>query len=300
MKHSIDFEKCSPSAYYDYIVQQGERSAEAVYYLLTRRLSPVLNHLYRLHGEGLEEEYADTIDDFFLYLHDGLGGNASKPFALMESVQEKKAFFSWVISTYRIFLLNKRRIQFDRPLLKRNAYEDGMPEEGDGGEESLTACLATAIAYTDQQLPARNRFLFYRLLLSLLDDTLAIPQEAMAKALDMHPVTYRVYTKRQKDSFLQCILEQELGEGLNLDGIHTQMRDQIVHHFDQLYELLLKGYDRALNELPCNDRVVSLRERYSMGRDHLMHEPKAPYLPSAASILHRLQEKGMGWDGLAG
>lgn len=299
MGESIDFEKCAPSVYYDYIVQGGERSAEALYYLLTKRLSPVLSHLFRLHGEGIRDEFADTIDDFFLYLHDGTGLTYERPFALIETVQEKRAFFSWLLSTYRIFLLNKQRVKFDTPLLRRSPLEVGTSDEGEG-EESMTVLLATAIAYADQHLQARNRFILYRMLLTLLDYNAAIPQEAVAQALDMHPVTYRVYTKRQKDRFWETILEQKRGGELRLDGYHALMRDRMVHHFDQLYELLLKGYEQALDELPCAERVALLRERYSQGRGFLMHEPRQAYRPSATSIVHRLQEEGVGGDGLAG
>lgn len=295
----LRYETDSPSACYDFILQHGERSAEALYYLLTRRLARVLDRQYQLHGAGLRDEFSDTIDDYFLYLHDGLGPTFTKPFAMLEAVREKRAFFSWLISTYRHFLLNKQRFDTDPSLIHRSAALEGLAEEGET-EESLHVLLATAIAYADQELPARNRFILYRMLLFLLDEASSIPQEAMAEALGMHPVTYRVCTKRQKDRFLSSVEMLNRGEALALDVPHVLLRDRIAHHFDQLYEWLLQGYEQALEELPEPDRVVALRERYSVGRDGMMHEGRTCYGISAASILHRLQEEGVGGDGLAG
>lgn len=296
---TIDYDRCPPSAFYDFILQQGERSAEALYYLLTKRLSRVLNQQYQLYGAGILDEFDDTIDDFFLYLHDGMGPIVTKPFALLAAVREKKAFFSWLISTYRYFLLNKLRTDLILPLTKRSVVMEGRPDEGET-DEAFTILLATAIAHADQVLPARNRFIFYRMLLFLLDESSAIPQEAMAEAMGMHPVTYRVSTKRQKDRFLSSIELLKRGETLALDGAHALLRDRMVHHFDQLFEWVLLGYEKALDELPEVERVALLREKYSVGRVSLMHEGRACYGISAASILHRLQEQGVGGDGFAG
>lgn len=296
----INFETCAPSVFYDYIVQGGEGASEALYYLIKKRLTLVLGHLYKLHGMGIQDEFEDTIDDFFLYLHDGNSAFDTRPFALLGNVREKKAFFSWLISTYRIFLLNKQRNEARSPFSRKGTEADGPIDELPP-DETITAILATAIAYADQQLQSRNRFIFYRLILSLLDHSLAIPQEAMAKALDMHPVTYRVCTKRQKDRFLGYIVDQEKGATLDLDEPHRMMRDRIIHCFDQLYDLLLEQYDRALTELPRIDEVLSLRRRYSDGHESMMHESRPIYgFGEAASIIHSLKEEGMGRHRLSG
>lgn len=291
--NQINYETCSPAVFYDNIVHGGEGASEALYYLLTKRLSNVLNHLYRLHGERIQDEFADTIDDFFLYLHDGTGMTVTKPFALLESVKEKRAFFSWLISAYRYFLLNKLRTEARTPLVKKPVEADGVAEERPS-EEYSTTILATAIAYADQQLRSRNRFIFYRLILSFLDHSQAIPQEAMAKALGMHSVTYRVCSKRQKDRFLRYITDQESGADLELDERHCLMRDRIIHCFDQLYDLLLEQYDQTLCELSRTDEVLLLRQQFSDGHDTIMHDSRPFYgCMDALSILNGLKEEGV-------
>ena len=142
--------------------------------------------------------------------------------------------------------------------------------------ETMILFLATAIAYADQQFKARNLFVFYRMLLSFLDHSKAIPQEAMARALDMQPVTSRVCTKRQKDRFLEFILYQEAGTTLELDVSHGMMRDRIVNEFERLYELLMEFYHKALDEIPNAQAVQSLRLRYGKG-DGMMHEGRPSY-----------------------
>ena len=295
MNNCIDFKTCSPSTFYDSIIVGGESAAEAVYFLIKDRLSLALTHIYELYGGGFQDEYEDTIDDFFLYLHDSSACNESRPFAILDSVREKKAFFSWVISTYRIFLLNKQREEARSLFVTRVFDADNIADEAHV-DENTTSILATAIAYADQQLRTRNRFIFYRLILSLLDHSLAIPQEAMAEALNMHPVTYRVCTKRQKDRFLSYIKDLEDGIVLDLDEKHQMMRDNIVLCFDQLYEVLIDFYNQALTDLPGTDKVYSLRVRYSQGHNSMMHESRPHYGMSGLSILDFFKKQGVGWD----
>ena len=276
MKTYTIFEKCSASAYYDFITSQINQDAEAAYYLLTQRLSSSLRREYELHGFGLSDDFDDTIDDFFLYLYEGDRNELLKPFAMLGSIQQKGAFFGWVVSTYRNFLLKrareeeKRKRLFPYPLLAES-HSDLL------SEEAMVTYLATAIAYADQQFTLRNRFVFYRLLLTFLDHDMAIPQEAMAKVLGMHPVTYRVSTKRQKERFLKLINEQEAGRTLPLDERHETMRDKIVKGFTHLYDVLLQFYDVTLNELPLADEIKALRRHYSGNDALLMHEDQPKY-----------------------
>ena len=64
---------CPPAVYYDILTHGDANSAEAAYYLLRHRLSKRLAKVFDAYGFGLIDDYNDTIDDFFLYLH-GLDG----------------------------------------------------------------------------------------------------------------------------------------------------------------------------------------------------------------------------------
>ena len=96
-----------------------------------------------------------------------------------------------MVGTYRNFLMNKGKEEVKRRMLMQEAQTNAGEEEHGFTDESLMHFIATAIAYADQELPARNRFIFYRMLLTILDQKLALPQEVVARAMGMHPVSFR-------------------------------------------------------------------------------------------------------------
>lgn len=285
MKTYTIFEKCSASAYYDAVFTEKNVDAEAAYYLLTKRLDKALRREYDYHGFGLSDDYDDTIDDFFLYLYEGNG--QQKPFSLLENVHNKHAFFSWVLSTFRNFLLKRvREEEKKKNLFSFSAFED--PQSELLSDETMVMYLATAIAYADQQFTPRNRFVFYRMILTFLDQEMAVPQEEIAKVLGMHPVTYRVSNKRQKERFLKFISEQEAGATLELDEPHCSQRDHIVKGFSQLYNVLLEYYEQAVNELPLSMEIRALRIHYSGNNEWMMHDTPTAYGFRYKTDIHQL------------
>lgn len=267
----------SASSYYEFILNQPETTAEAAYFLLKHRLSQALKIIYESHGYGLIEDYNDTIDDFFLYLYDDNPHTDAPPFAMIRTLKNKNAFFAWVLSTYRNFLLNKVKDTERERVGQTIAMVVNREEERLITEEQMRQYLVNAIAYADQQLATMKRFVLYRLLLSFLDHRNAIPQEDVALALKLNASTYRVYTKRQKDRFLRYINLQEEGGRLALDEQHTAMREELLLSFEHLYQALAKYYRLTLEQLPNADEINNLRMRYSQGKDVLMHEQQAAY-----------------------
>ena len=266
---------CSASAYYDVITNKETLDDEAVYYLLTQRLSRAMRKVYDYYGFGLSDDYNDTIDDFYLYLYDN--NTNAKPFSLLESVRSKEAFFGWVLSTYRNFLLKRAREEEKRNAIIAIPNVDGFASPEQLSDEIMMTYMATAIAYSDQHFTLRNRFIFYRMLLTVLDHNMAIPQEAMSKVLEMNPVTYRVCTNRQKERFLRFITDLEAGKTLELDDRHREMRNQIIKGFEGLYEVLLRYYEDTLKDLPTAKEIKVLRQKYSEDDALLMHDTHFGY-----------------------
>lgn len=258
--------------YNDIITNDIDHDAKAVYELLKHRLSRRLKRVYELHGFGISEEYEDSIDDFFLYLYDSSAEGNDKPFALLETIRNKAALNSWMLSTFRNFLLNKAKQEQRRKALLERVRVLHHEDETRLTEENMIHILADAIAYADQQFTLRNLFVFYRMLLSYLDHHRAIPQEKMATALDMNPVTYRVCNKRLKDRLRELILLLEAGYPLELDDSHLRMRDRMIEGFNQFYQLLLEYYNHTLERLPSAKRVQSLRDEYGSEKGMSMHE----------------------------
>lgn len=272
MKNEIVYDVYSASEYCEALQRNELNNSESVYYLLKKRLNKALLRVYQLHGFGLCDEFEDTVDDYFLYLYDWDPMGLQRPFAIMEGVRNKSAFFGWVVGTYRNFLLNKAREEEKRARLLEDARVLFHDNERPYNDDALVHMLATAIAYADQLFLPRNLFVCYRMLLSLLDHTRAIPQERMALALDMHPVTYRVCSKRQKDKLGDFILLQETGHLLDLDAAHLLMRDRLVEGFNHWYDLLLEFYDKSLEQLPSAGKIRVLRQEYGRSNGTTMHE----------------------------
>lgn len=270
MRDIEQYNNFSASDYFDIVSIADEASVEAVYYLLRRRLHRALRHVFELHGFGLSDDFDDTIDEFFLYLYEGCR-DGSRPFAVVKGIQNKQAFFAWTVSTYRIFLLNRAKEELKRKALQDEArffVDDGM----ELNEDAMVGYLASAIAYADQRFNPSNLFIFYRSLLTLLDHSRAIPQEEMAVAMKLHPVTYRVRCKRQRDRFQSFILLLESGHRLHLDRSHELMRLCIVEDFSRLYDLLIGFYNQVLERLPAKGDIRALRLRYRQEKGISMHE----------------------------
>lgn len=258
------------SEYYDAVTLAIEPPVDAVYYLLQQRLRHALRHVFELHGFGLSDDFNDTIDDFFLYLYEGNG--SSEPFAMIKGIQDKKAFFGWMVATYRNFLMDKIKGEFKRKALLERVRIMNEGEKKGLSEDTMISYLASAIAYADQHFKPDNLFILYRSMLTLLDHSRAIPQEEMAKAMRLHPVTYRVRSKRQRDSFQDYILSQETGQRLELDRRHELMRLCIEDEFNRLYDLLIGYYNQVLEQLPAKSNIRALRQKYRQEKGLMMHE----------------------------
>ena len=271
MRNIEQYNICSPFEYFDAISLPDEPPVEAVYYLLQKRLRRALQHVFELHGFGLSDSFEDTIDDFFLYLYEGNDGDG-KPFSVINSIQKKEAFFGWIIATYRNFLMDKTKEEFRRKALLEQARLKNQGEEKGLSEDTMISYLASAIAYADQCFKPCNLFILYRLMLTLLDHSRAIPQDEMARAMQLHPVTYRVRCKRQRDNFQKYIMSQELGHHLNLDRQHELMRLCIEEEFYRLYDLLIGYYNHVLGQLPVKSSIRALRLKYRQEMGIVMHE----------------------------
>lgn len=263
-----DYDNFSASDYYDAVICVPSRASEAVYYLLKHRLSRALRRVYELHGFGLDDHYEDTIDDFFLYLYDH---EHRQPFAILDTIREKQAFFGWLVGTYRNFLKNKTKDEIKRKEMMENAKVKVGEEEKPFTDETMARYMSLAIAHADQELPPSKRFLLYRMLLTILDPKLAIPQERVAYTMGMHPVTYRVYVNRLRSRLSADVTRLEAGQTLPLDSAHLLMSNQLFHGFDHLYDSLMPHYEAALKALSCTSEINEIRRGY--GPDGiLMHE----------------------------
>lgn len=292
----MEKENCSSSEYYDAIVRHEENDADLVYYLIKVRLQKALKKVFLYYGTEIYEGFEESIDDFFIYLHDGFGGNSPSPFAMIDGISDKRTLFSWTKNTYRIFLINKYKSC--SKLLVFQGLPSNYPVEGGEEYDELEAkinIICEAIAYADQQFSLLMRFVFFKYLLSVIDKPCSITQEKMAMAVGLRPSSYRIACKRQKDLFLFYVKLLRCGFSLQLDDEHESMHQLLVSDFGHLSDILLSFYNRILDQLPCRDAVESLRQLESQRTGLSMHEAPPLYgnqgRASMLSVFQILEKK---------
>lgn len=268
---SKQWENYGPEDFCEAILKRNCDSSSVAYYLINKRLRNNLKTVFLNLGCGDLLEFQDTIEDFFLYLHDGDGWKFNEPFHVLEGIENKGALFKWIMITYRNFLVRSMKVE----IKKKTLTSEGDEEPSMIHDEDKIRFLSTAIAYADQKSVSRSRFVMYRLLLTYLNKSLAVSQAEMAEAVDMQPVAYRVITKRTKDNLLNYIKIMESGGSFELDDEHEKMRDTIIINFDKLYSTLSEYYDEAIGKLPNANEIRRLR--FSKSNGYVFHEETQPY-----------------------
>ena len=242
-------------------------------------------HLYRYnqYRNRLADPFEDLQDDFFLYLREGRQGMDNMPYRMFHSIQNRDSFESWLLSTWRNFLSAK---------IRKNQEVTYMPSYSTQQEnERRIYVVSHLIAYADQQLCPKMRFICLRSLLTLLNKEQALPDREIAAALGMSEIAYRVTNHRQKANMRQWRDRLLNGEILQLDQSHQLMADAIDHNFENLYQTLMKYYELALNTIEQKEHVEKLRLEYQRSEGSMLHDGTSPgYGTSISSFWRKLSK----------
>lgn len=288
----MKFEGLDIPDFVDIILAGGERGDEAMYYLLRQRLLRQLKARYEVYHHQLLDDFEDVVEDFFLYLREGKSGLSRTPYQSLRRIRKKESFEAWMLNTFRNYLTVRADAekQFISHLgdnlaapdadcsLARGELSAGLR----GGSSPLTderklAVASNLIAYAHQTLYPRDRFIFLRTLLSLLNKQQALPNDEMARALGMSDIAYRVTVHRLKGklSYLRtCLLRNDQ---LPLDDLHRQMAQHINDDFSHLYPTIGKYYVLSIDELKQADAVKHLRQEYYETTGQRLHESETAY-----------------------
>ncbi len=276
----------------DIILAGGERTDEAMYYLLHERLNKQLKGKFVVYQHQLMDEFEDVVEDFFLYLREGKDGRNRTPYQSLQRIQKREAFESWMLSTFRNYLTvradkedNRTIILSDNQNIQTSEYPNILIEE------HKLAIVSHLIAFAHQVFYPRSRFIFLRSLLTMLNKQQALPNEEMAKALGMTELSYRVSVHRMKCRLAKYRTLLLQGEQLALDDSHQQMAQCINDDFDHLYPTLMHYYGQTIDTLSRADAVKQLRQEYLAATGTLLHEPDTPYAlaPSISYYWTRLE-----------
>ena len=274
----------------DIIIEGGERGDEAMYYLLHERLERQLKGRYEKYRHQLLDDFEDVVEDFFLYLRDGnfhpsnhLGqgdngwGNVTYP--SLRRIRKKESFESWILNTFRNYLTLRADTEKQ---MSTTSLHDEMIAASDTSSSSLTderklAVASSLIAYAHQTLYPRDRFIFLRTLLTLLNKQQALPNDEMAHALGMSDIAYRVCIHRLKGRLSYIRTRLLRNDPLPLDEGHRQMAQHINDDFAHLYPTIRKYYVLSIDDLQHAADVKRLRENYYAATGQLLHEPETVY-----------------------
>ena len=255
----------------DIILHDANRNDEAMYYLLHQRLEHQLHERYDVYHQQLYDGYEDVVEDFFLYLREGDNGQNRMPYQSLQRIKNKESFETWLLNTFRNYLSNRAHAGESLFRLSDNAVDETAPSVVT--DEQKIAIASQLIAYAHQVFYPRGRFIFLRSLLTMLNKQKALPNEEVAKALQMTHLAYRVMAHRMKQNLSKFRDRLIHGERLRLDDEHQLMAHHICDDFIHLYPTLLTYYNQTIDTLKCADSIHRLRQEYYEATGTLVHEP---------------------------
>ena len=261
----------------DIILQQENKSDEAVYYLLHHRLSHQLRERFDVYHQQLYDSFEDILEDFFLYLREDSSGHSRLPYQSLRHIKNKDAFETWLLNTFRNYLSNRATAE-ERVL--HTLYTDKTLDEQSVAlltDERKLYIASHLIAYAHQVFYPRGRFIFLRSMLTMLNRRKALPNEEVAIALGMTDISYRVMAHRMKQNLTKFRSRLINGEELRLDAEHQQMAHHIYNDFDHLYPSLLAYYNQTIDKLKCADAIKKLRQQHYETTGIVAHEPEPSY-----------------------
>ena len=250
---------------------------EAMYNLLHQRLELQLRERYNKYHQLLYDAYEDVVEDFFRYLRE----SGRYPYQSLRRIKNKDSFETWVLNTFRNYLSNRAK---EEELLCR--LPDNISGESSTSylsDEQKLQIASQLIAYAHQVFYPRGRFIFLRSLLTMLNKQKALPNKAVAEALGMTDISYRVTFHRMKCNMIKFRLRLLDGERLRLDDEHQQMARQIYDDFVHLYPTLLTYYNQTIETLKCANAIKQLRQAHYAATGIMAHEPE-PGFPVRTTI----------------
>ena len=254
-------------------------SDEAMYRILHQRLNGHLRKRFEIYQNRMTDGFEDIVDDFFLYLRDGTNRTNRIKYESLYRIKNPEAFEAFIVNTFRNYLSVRAAKEVKFAYAERSADSFAEDEAASSilTDEQKLAIASNLIAYAHQTMPPRDCFILFRSLLTMLNKKQALPNEAMAKALGMSDIAYRVTVHRMKNNLAKYRTQLLQGQRLELDEEHQKMAQTINDDFLNLYPTLLIYYDQIVDTLGCADAIKNLRQEYFEATGIMMHEAEAEY-----------------------
>lgn len=279
MQSETSYESLPIADFVGIILDGGERADEAMYYLLHQRLYQQLWKRFEVVQSQLLDDFDDVLVDFLFYLRDGKDSDEGNPYPALRRIRNRETFGGWLLNTFRNYLSVKAakesRLSYSEHDFSDNISDDTAPSILT--DEQKLSFAADLIVYAHQMMAPRDSFIFFRTLLTLLNKQAALSSEAVAQALGMTDIAYRVSVHRMKGSLTKYRSRLLQGETLPLDEAHREMSRCINDDFAHLYPTLFHYYEQIIDTLDSAAAIRKLREEYLAATGTEAHEPEAAY-----------------------
>lgn len=279
MQSETSYESLPIADFVGLILDGGERADEAMYYLLHQRLYQQLRKRFEVVQSQLLDDFDDVLVDFLFYLRDGNGSDEGNPYPSLHRIRNRETFGGWLLNTFRNYLSVKAakegRISYSEHDFNDNVSDETAPSILT--DEQKLSFAADLIAYAHQVLSPRDSFIFFRTLLTLLNKQAALSSEAVAQALGMTDIAYRVSVHRMKGNLTKYRTRLLQGAPLPLDEAHREMARYINDNFTHLYPTLFHYYEQVIDLLDSAAAIRKLREEYLAATGTEAHEPETAY-----------------------
>lgn len=240
------------------ILKGTQRGDEALYYLLNKRLRRHLKTEYEKKKELMDDPFEDTLNEYYLYLHDYRSNeDSSTPYYQpLRRIKDKRVFAYWTTRTYRFFLNSKIKRMIMTPLYID--LPDEQPSDSVKDWEGRVMDMAHLIAYAYETLRPLTRFIFFRSMLRVMNKQLCIPNQLMAKALGLSYIDYRVRTFYSWQMVRNKRKRMVDGERINLSSAGVEMASSIYFNYGSLFSRIKAYYMDIIDTLPERDIIKAV------------------------------------------
>ena len=284
MQPDTSFEGLPIADFVGIILDGGEQADEAMYYLLHQRLYQQLRKRFEVVQNQLLDDFDDVLVDFLFYLRGGKDSDEGNPYPSLRRIRNQETFGGWLLNTFRNYLSvrasKEGRISYSEHDFSDNVRNDVSDDTAPSilTDEQKLSFAADLIAYAHQEMAPRDSFFFFRTLLTLLNKQAALSSEAVAQALGMTDIAYRVSVHRMKGNLTKYRSRLLQGETLPLDEAHREMARHINDNFTHLYPTLFHYYEQVIDTLDSATAIRKLREEYLAATGTEAHEPETAYV----------------------
>lgn len=242
------------------ILCRDEESDLVAYYLLRYKLFDKLTTIYI--DANIADDISDVLLDFYLYIKEG--GKDSKPYQCLESVRSVLSLERYLLNMFRNFVTDRWKQSMKEEKAKTE-FKSNTADSYNHLRDRRIEQFGWLLAYANEEMPVRERFIFFRNLLATLDKSIVISNERMADAMGLTYSNYRQIDSRCRKEIVNRLEDYQHGVIPDLTEVSQHLVQQVVTDFENTGNILVSLYDSTLAQLDCKAKIEYLRQEEMTG-----------------------------------